>query len=109
MGRFRYKGLAAAGLMAATLSWSAEAASKDHVVVIENMAFGDVPADVHVGDAIVWVNKDIFRHSATARDSSFDVDLPPASEGRAVLMRAGTIEYSCKFHPGMVARIVATD
>jgi plastocyanin len=59
-----------------------------------------------VGDTIVWKNNDIFRHTATARDKSFDVDLPAKSEARVRVGAAGTIAFFCKFHPGMTGELV---
>jgi plastocyanin len=77
-----------------------------YTVVIDKMKFGAVPANARVGDTILWVNRDMFRHTATARDGSFDIDLPPAKAGKTVLKRAGTVAFWCKFHPGMKGQIV---
>ena len=74
---------------------------RTHVVVIDKMKFGPVPAGVKAGDTILWVNKDLFRHSATTRNRSFDVDLPPSSRGKMVVKRAGAIDFYCRYHPGM--------
>lgn len=48
-----------------------------YTVVIDKMQFGAVPAGLRVGDSILWVNRDLFRDTATAADRSFDIDLPP--------------------------------
>ena len=91
--------LAGAALAAAPAS--ALAAGKTYTVVVQNLAFGPLPTHARVGDVIQWVNQDIFAHSATAKDKSFDVELPPGGQGRTVLKRAGKIAYVCKYHPGM--------
>jgi plastocyanin len=83
----------------------AQAEPRTHVIEIVDMAFGPAPAGIHVGDTVVWRNKDMFRHTATARDGAFDVDLPAGGEGRAVVKMAGSITYICRFHPGMQAMI----
>lgn len=70
------------------------------------MAFGRVPAGVRAGDVVVWVNKDMFRHTATARDRSFDVDLPPGKSARTMVRKPGTISFYCRYHPGMTGRLV---
>ena len=67
---------------------------------VEPGAFGAIPTNLHVGDSIVWANRDIFRHSATAA-GHFDVDLPPGTRRRMVLRRAGAFTFMCKYHPGM--------
>jgi plastocyanin len=98
------KGRFAALTLAATavpLSGGATAVPGLHVVVIDGMKFGTVPAHIRVGDAILWVNHDMFRHSVTARDGSFDVDLPPGKSGKMVLRKDGAIAFTCKYHPGM--------
>ena len=78
----------------------AAAAPRTYTVVVDKMKFGALPAQVHAGDIIIWNNRDMFRHSATAK-GAFDVDLPP---GKAVKMRAtrtGSFAFLCKYHPGM--------
>src|SRR3546814_12375087 len=69
------------------------AAPKTHIVIIDKMKFGPTPINVRVGDVILWVNKDIFRHHATARDRSFNIDLEPADRGKTVLKRSGLIPF----------------
>jgi len=79
----------------------AAAAPRVHTVVIDKMRFGGVPPDLRVGDTIVWVNNDLFRHTATARDNSFSLDLAPKSSGKTVIKRSGSIPFHCLYHPGM--------
>lgn len=79
---------------------SAKPVARTATVILDKLAFGAVPANLRVGDSVLWINRDLFRHSATAI-GHFDVDLPPASQRRMVLRRADTFPFSCKFHPGM--------
>lgn len=83
------------------MSAPSAAASRTYVVVIDKMKFGTVPPSLKAGDAVVWENRDMFRHTATATDGSFDVDLPAGKKGKTVLARTGTFAFSCKYHPGM--------
>ncbi|HSQ95424.1 MAG TPA: hypothetical protein VLM18_04895 [Croceibacterium sp.] len=69
-------------------------------VVIDNLSFGPIPSNLRVGDTIVWENRDIFRHSATA-PGHFNVDLAPGEKGRMTLGKAGVFAFACKYHPGM--------
>ncbi len=78
---------------------------RTHVVVNEQMHFGTVPGDIKVGDVVRWENRDLFRHSATARDRSFDVDLPAGASRTMVLRKAGAFAFYCKFHPGMTGTV----
>ncbi|MEO8777986.1 MAG: cupredoxin domain-containing protein [Rhodanobacter sp.] len=83
----------------------ANQAQVTHVVVIDKMAFGSMPAGVRAGDIVEWVNRDIFEHSATARDGSFDVGLKSGATVRMTAKR-GTFAFFCKFHPTMQATLV---
>ena len=74
---------------------------KVQVIVVKNLAFGPAPTDLRVGQTVEWDNEDIFQHSASAKDGSFNVELPPHSKGRIVLRRAGKVAYYCRYHPGM--------
>ena len=93
--------------LALPLAFPAAAAPTAHTVVMDRMRFGPLPANLRAGDVILWVNKDLFRHSATARDGSFGIDLPPGASGRTVVKRRGAIPFFCRFHPGMKGTLVS--
>lgn len=93
--------LLAAAPWSLMLAARAAAAPKVHVVVLDKMAFGPAPRGLGVGDVIEWRNQDIFQHSATTRDGSFDVVLPPGGRARATLRRAGFVQVYCRYHPAM--------
>jgi plastocyanin len=81
------------------------AGPKVHRIGIDNLAFGPAPGGLHVNDIIEWTNSDILRHTATATDGSFDIDLPAGATGRTILKRAGGVTYVCNFHPGMKGQL----
>ena len=95
-----------AALLFATPVAACSAAGKVHTVLIKDMAFGPVPAGVKAGDVIEWVNADLFQHTATARNSGFDIDLAPGARGRTPLDRSGEILFYCRYHPGMTGRLL---
>ena len=72
-------------------------------IVMENLAVSPTEATAKVGDTIEWGNKDIFAHTATARNGDFDVTMPPKKTVTSVLKKAGIVEYYCRFHPNMKA------
>ena len=72
-------------------------------VVITNLEFSPAEVSAKVGDIIEWINKDVFVHTATARNGDFDVNMPPKKTVTSVLKKAGTVEYYCRFHPNMKA------
>jgi len=77
-----------------------------YIVTIQGMAFGKAPPLLRVGDTIVWRNKDILRHSATARSGAFDVDLAPGKEGEATMKQAGPVDVFCRYHPTMEVKLM---
>jgi len=98
----RLSPLFAAGVGALFLAGTPGAAApRSYTVVIDKMKFGAVPAGLRKGDTILWVNRDILRHTATAADHSFDVDLPAGKSANMVIKRSGTLPFSCRYHPGM--------
>ena len=83
-----------------------QAAAATHTVIIENMQFN--PAQLHVrrGDRIVWVNKDLFPHTATAVSHSFDSgSIAAEASWTYVVSKGGEYPYGCSFHPSMKGTI----
>jgi plastocyanin len=75
-----------------------------HTVVIENMQFTPAELSVHRGERIVWVNKDLFPHTATAASHAFDSGgIAAGSSWTYVASKAGEYAYGCTFHPTMKA------
>lgn len=103
MRRVRWPVLALAAALAAC---APPPAAKVYSVVIDNLAFAPTTLTARVGDTVQWANKDLFLHSATASDASFDLNLPPGASAQVVLSRAGVISYICRYHPGMKGQIV---
>lgn len=69
-------------------------------VVINKLAYAPIPPGLRVGDTIIWVNRDIFRHSVTS-PGHFNLDLAAGRNGRLNLGKAGVFPFTCKYHPGM--------
>ncbi len=95
----------AAAVLALPPASPAAAAPKVHTIIIDKMKFGPAPAGIRTGDTIIWVNRDMFKHSATARDKSFNVELPPGTSGKTVIRHSGTIAFYCIYHPGMTGSL----
>jgi plastocyanin len=85
---------------------AAPAAAATHVVVIDKMKFAPVPP-LKRGDVVVFVNKDMFRHSVTATNGRFNIDLPPGASGKLAINSAGTATFYCVYHPGMRGTMTA--
>jgi plastocyanin len=95
--------LSVAALMVGA-SVSAQAATIQ--ISMEKLEIAPAEASAKVGDTIEWINKDVLAHTATARDGDFDVMLQPKKSATFVLKKAGTIDYYCRFHPNMKARLI---
>ena len=93
--------LIATALMFGAIAVPAHAATIQ--IVMENLVISPADATARVGDTVEWINKDIFAHTATARNGDFDVTIPPKKTVTSVLKKAGTVEYYCRFHPNMKA------
>jgi plastocyanin len=72
-------------------------------ITMENLVFAPAEVSAKVGDTIEWINRDVFAHTATARNGDFDVTMPPKKTVTSVLKKAGAIEYYCRYHPNMKA------
>jgi plastocyanin len=96
---------AAAGLVGALQAESADPPSRTHVVVIEGMRFVPDTLSVRRGDRIVWRNKDLVPHTATAEKVFDSRSIPANATWTYVASRAGTLPYLCSFHPTMTATL----
>lgn len=77
-----------------------------HSVTIENMQFSPAVLSVHRGDRIVWVNKDLFPHTATATNQAFDSgSIAAGASWTYVANKAGEYPYGCTLHPTMKASL----
>jgi plastocyanin len=93
----------AAALMLGAMAVPAYAATLQ--IVMENLVISPAEVSAKAGDTIEWINKDVFAHTATARNGDFDVTIPPNKTVTSVLKKAGTVEYYCRFHPNMKAML----
>ena len=92
-------------LLAAALGWTAP---RTHTVEIRGMEFHPAELTVAPGDTIVWINRDIVPHTATATAWGTDV-LSQGQSGSIVARRAGTIRYVCNLHPTMHGTLLVRD
>jgi plastocyanin len=100
-------------LACAGMHYSARAAGSNahaepavHVITIEGMQFHPAALTVRRGDHIIWMNKDLFPHSATGPKGSFDsASIPAGSSWTFVAEKAGAFTYTCSFHPTMKATL----
>lgn len=94
--------VAAAGLALAALP----ALGATHTVAIEGMQFSPATLAVRRGDQVVWVNKDLVPHTATAAKAFDSGTVAPGKSWRMTATKPGRYEYVCTLHPTMKAVLV---
>lgn len=90
------------GLGGGSLSGCTGRKPETHTVTIEGMRFQPAALTVKAGDAVVWVNRDLFAHTATSSGPGFDSQsLSPGASWTFVAAGAGEFRYICTLHPTM--------
>lgn len=82
-----------------------------HVVEIRGMAFRPRVLEAAQGDTIVWINRDIVPHTATADGGKMwdtGIITQGDSGGSYVPRRSGETAYICRLHPTMQGRLIVT-
>ena len=96
--------LAITALVFCTGAWQSQPKPKVHTVTIADMRFMPQTLSVARGDLVVWVNKDIVPHTATAQDGGFDSKTIESNASWALRVRkVGKFDYVCTLHPTMKA------
>ncbi len=72
------------------------------------MAFHPEVLELRRGDTVVWINRDIVPHTATAtRKGGWDTgSLLQGESGRYVPRRKGEEPYLCTLHPIMLGKLI---
>jgi len=79
---------------------------KTYTVTMEGMKFQPAVLTVAPGDTVVWVNKDLVAHTATAPDGTFDSKLiAPDKSWKLTVRTPGNFVYTCTYHPAMKATL----
>jgi len=80
-----------------------------HTVEITGFKFLPATLSVRSGDKILWINRDIAPHTATAVDETWDTG--PLEKDESIVTVVGdaiTAKYFCRFHPHMQAELKLT-
>jgi plastocyanin len=88
---------------ASTGASSAEGSTPN--ITIKGFAFTVTPAKV---GTITIRNDDTTKHSVTADDGTFDVEVPAGGTATIDVTKPGTYAFHCKFHPTMKGTLVVT-
>ncbi len=120
LNKFSPRGLFLALGLGAVLAFVASAAAiaqtgssagnaETHVIVIKQMRFDPQQLSIKAGDRVEWTNQDIFTHTVTANDGSFDSGpIEPGQSWSTTIRNPGTIGYHCRPHPNMAAELTVS-
>jgi len=82
------------------------AAVRTHVVTIADMQFTPATLNVVPGDTVVWINRDLVPHTATAASGTFDSGKIDAQNSWKFTIRtSGRFSYACAYHPTMTGLV----
>ena len=76
-------------------------AAKTYTIAMDGTRFVPDTVTIQRGDRVVWVNKDPFPHTATARGTFDSKSVAAGHSWSYVARQTGEIPYVCTLHPGM--------
>ena len=82
-------------------AWAAK-----HVVTIEGMKMAPTVVTVRTGDTIVWRNKDLVPHTATAAGTFDSGEIAAGKSWSWTARKPGRHAYVCTYHPGMQGMVI---
>jgi plastocyanin len=82
------------------------AVAETRVIAMEGMQFQPATVTVKRGDKVVWQNKDIVPHTATAAGKFDSRDIAVSRSWSWTAKAPGRYEYVCTYHPTMKGALV---
>lgn len=76
-----------------------------HTVTIDATSYQPKTLVVRSGDTIVWVNKDLIPHTATAKGTFDSQVIQTGASWSYLASKAGVTDYACLFHPTMTGTL----
>jgi len=69
-------------------------------------AFSPNPVAISQGMSVTWMNNDSITHTSTGNNGEWDSgSLAPGASFTKTFSSAGTFQYHCAIHPGMVGTV----
>ena len=92
----------ASALLAARPAIAADAPKPvTHTVVMDGVKYTPEALTIKRGDTVVWVNKDPFPHTVTAKGAFDSREIAAGKSWRWTARKAGDYSYTCTLHPNM--------
>lgn len=93
-------------VLAGALAICGAATAATHVVTVEGMKFEPAVVTVRAGDTVVWENRDLVPHTATAKGSFDSGQIDAGKRWSWTARKPGRHGYVCTYHPGMQGTVV---
>jgi plastocyanin len=77
-----------------------KAAPAGPAITIKDFMYNPAEVTATAGQPITITNNDGFNHTITAKDGTFNIDIPANGSVTLRVSRTGTFPYSCTYHPG---------
>lgn len=90
----------------AAIGASAKTKPVTHTVVIEGTKFEPQTLTVKSGDTVVWLNKDPFPHTVTAKGVFDSHNIAAIRSWKYTTRKAGEYNYICSLHPNMNGSLI---
>jgi plastocyanin len=69
-------------------------------------AYSPSPLAIAAGDTVTWTNNDSTTHTSTSNDGAWNSGaIAPGTSFSRTFPSAGTFQYRCTIHPGMVGTV----
>lgn len=68
-------------------------------ITITDFQYEPAELAVKAGDTVTITNNDLAPHTVTARDGSFNADVPANGTATVTVPNAGSFPYYCTYHP----------
>ena len=78
---------------------------RTHTVTIDSTSYQPADLTIAAGDTVIWVNQDLFPHTATAKGRFDSGSIAPDRTWQHTLSERAVIDYVCLFHPTMVGKL----
>jgi plastocyanin len=84
----------------------AKSSTHKQTVIINQFAYTPSTLTVHVGDTVVWLNKDVVPHTVTAPGGFDSGAFAPGKSWELITKKTGTFQYDCTLHPNMKGTLI---
>ncbi|MBV1702277.1 MAG: cupredoxin domain-containing protein [Hyphomicrobiales bacterium] len=97
-----------AALFLALIALKPVAGAADVHIIMAHDSFLPATLNVHVGDTVVWLNKDLMDHTVTSEDGTVESGgISPGKTFSYTFKKPGDFGYDCSLHANMHGDIKA--